>query len=248
MTKILCVIPARLQSTRLPRKALALIQDKPMIQWTYEAASTCQDMHKVIVATDSDEIARVIEHINGHVEMTPSDIKTGSDRVAFVAQKYPEYDVVVNLQGDEPFVTNDMLSSLVGPFLQKQNVQMTTLAAPLNYDVDYQDPDTVKVIYDHNHDALYFSRSPIPFLRDKAVKPSDLPIGMHLGLYAYTSEFLSKYTKLSQTMLECAELLEQLRVLEHGYKIRVCFTDKRVLEINTPQDLQKALDYVGKHT
>lgn len=240
MTKILCVIPARLQSTRLQRKALALIQNKPMIQWTYEAASACADFHKVIVATDSDEIAHVIQNIHGHVEMTSSDIKTGSDRVAFVSKKFPEYDVVVNLQGDEPFVTADMLSALVAPFLHKQDVQMTTLAAPFEYDLDYTDPDTVKVIYDCNYDAIYFSRSPIPFLRDKTIKPTDLPIAMHLGLYAYKSDFLAKYTTLAQTRLECAELLEQLRVLEHGYKIRVCFTDKRVLEINTPQDLEKA--------
>lgn len=243
MTKILCVIPARLQSTRLKRKALALIQDKPMVQWTYEAASACKDFHKVIVATDSDEIAQVIKNANGHVELTSSDIKTGSDRVAYVSSKFPEYDVVVNLQGDEPFVTPDMLSALVAPFLNHQQVRMTTLAAPFQYDLDYHDPDTVKVIYDLNHDAIYFSRSAIPFLRDKEIELDKLPIAMHLGLYAYTSEFLSTYTKLPQTMLERAELLEQLRVLEHGYKIRVCFTDKRVLEINTPQDLEKAQNY-----
>jgi len=242
--KILCIIPARLKSTRLPEKPLLLIQNKPMIQWVYEAALSCQDIHKIIVATDAQEIADVIEHIGGHVEMTPTNLKTGSDRVAYVSKKFPEYDIVINLQGDEPFVTPHMLSALVAPYLNGEDIPMTTLAAPLDFDTDYSDPNTVKVIYDKNYDAIYFSRSAIPFFRgNNNTANLKMPLAMHLGLYAYQSKFLHEYTQFSQTPLESVELLEQLRAIENGYKIRVCLTDKRIIEVNTQEDLEKARQY-----
>ena len=238
--KILCVIPSRLRSTRLPRKPLALIDGKAMVQWVYEAAVKCKDFTKVIVATDAIEIADIIRNVGGQIEMTPSELMTGSDRVAFVSKKYNDYDVVVNLQGDEPFVTPEMLSTLVEPFKNDSSVVMSTLASPFKYESDYNDPNTVKVIFDKNFDAIYFSRSPIPFFREGV---REVPVAAHLGMYAYKREFLQKYTDFKQTELEKAELLEQLRVIENGYKIRVGFTDKRIVEINTPEELELAQAY-----
>ncbi len=258
MTKILCVIPARLNSTRLPQKPLLKIKNKPMVQLTYEAACSCKDMHKVIVATDAQEIADIITNLGGHAEMTPSDLKTGSDRVAYVAQKFPDYDVVVNLQGDEPFMTAEMLSTLVKPFIDGEDIPMSTLAGPIDFEADYSNPNIVKVLFDQNFNAIYFSRASLPFFRDTRLKTnlvsekeqnkntsapssfSSLPLAAHFGLYAYKRSFLLKYTKFPQTPLEQTEMLEQLRVIENGYKIKVCLTNKRTLEINTPEDLQKA--------
>ena len=240
--KILCVIPSRLQSTRLPRKPLVMLGNKPMIQWVYEGALTCPHLSEVIVATDSQEIADVILKIGGKVEMTPSELPTGTDRVAFVAQKYSEYEVVVNLQGDEPFIKGEMLSSLVEPYLKGLNPSMATLACPIDMATEYNDPNTVKVIYNKLNQAIYFSRSPIPFYREKNV--DDVPILMHLGLYAYTRQFLLEYPTMKQTPLEKAEVLEQLRALENGIPIYVSQTPHRIIEINYPHDLEAANEYL----
>lgn len=234
---ILCVIPARIGSTRLPRKPLADLGGKPMVQRTYESASRCPAFDEVVVATDSDEIADVIRACGGTVVMTDSSIQTGTDRVAFVSSLYPEMDVVVNLQGDEPFVTTDMLTALIRPYLDGDMPGMTTLANPLDFDTQYHSPDVVKVIVDKQYNALYFSRAPIPFQRDMI---ADLPVYHHQGLYAFTREFLNCFSQLPQTPLECSEKLEQLRVLEHGYPIRVCVTSEKTLEINTPEELAMA--------
>ncbi len=237
MTKILCVIPARIGSTRLPRKPLALLAGKTMVQRTYEAARSCDAFAQVIVATDNDEIADIIRACNGDVVMTDSSIETGSDRVAFVASQKPEMDVIVNLQGDEPFVKKEMLTALVQPYLDGERPLMTTLANPLDFETQYHSPDMVKVIVDKNSDAIYFSRSPIPYQRE-VIK--NIPVYHHQGMYAFTRDFLLQFTKLPQTPLELSEKLEQLRVLENGYKIRVCITPHKTLEINTPDELAKA--------
>lgn len=234
--KILCVIPSRIRSTRLPRKPLLEIQGKPMVQWTYENASRCKILSKVIVATDCEEIAEVIKRCGGHVEMTDPELQTGSDRVASVAKKYPEYDVVINLQGDEPFIKPRMLEQLVAPYLAGEMPDMSTLAYKLDMEQDYHNPGFVKVITDLKHDALYFSRSPIPYFRVQV----EAPVYHHIGLYAFRRDFLLKYTTLPQTPLEQAESLEQLRAMEHGHKIRVCLTEDRTLEINTPEEFEMA--------
>lgn len=241
--KVLCVIPARIGSTRLKRKALALLGNKPMVQRTYEAAIQCPDLDDVIVATDSEEISSVIKSCNGKVEMTDKNIQTGSDRVAVVASRYPEMDVIINLQGDEPFIKPQMLTELAAPFFSDNPPQMATLAYELKSD-ELKNPDIVKVITDKNGDAIYFSRSPIPFQRDLSVKINTLH---HMGIYAYTKSFLKLYTKLPQTTLEIAEKLEQLRAIENGYKIRVCYTEHRTLEINTPEELEKARELIASN-
>lgn len=233
---ILCVIPSRIGSTRLPHKPLLTIQGKPMIQWVYENASRCKTITEVIVATDSQEIAEVITAIGGKVHMTDSNLPTGSDRVAHVAAHYPQMDVVINLQGDEPFVKPCMLEKLVSPYFQGENPDMATLAYPIDLATKHHDPGAVKVITDLQHNAIYFSRAPIPYFRVKL----DVPVYHHIGLYAYRRDFLMVYRTLPQTPLEKAEALEQLRVIEHGYRIRVSLTEERTLEINTPEELEQA--------
>jgi len=242
--KILCIIPSRIGSTRLPRKPLLLVQGKPMIQWVYENASNCSILDKVIVATDSEEIAKVIKDCGGDVEFTDPNLRTGSDRVAAVAKKYKDMDIVINLQGDEPFIKPKMLEQLVAPYLAGDNPEMTTLAYKLDLEKDYDNPGAVKVITDLNQNALYFSRSPIPNInnQDKAIL-NDMPVYHHLGLYAFRYDFLLKYCDLPQTPLEKAETLEQLRALEHGYRIRVCLTEEKTVEINTKEDLARAENF-----
>lgn len=239
MKKILCVIPSRIRSTRLARKPLLPIQGKPMIQWVYENASRCKVISKVIVATDCDEIANVITGIGGQVEMTDPEIQTGSDRVACVAKKFPEMDVIINLQGDEPFIKPLMLEQLVAPYLAGETPDMTTLAYPLDMKTKYNDPGAVKVITDLVGNALYFSRSPIPYFRTQ----ENAPVHNHMGLYAFRRDFLLHYTTLPQTPLEKTESLEQLRALEHGFKIRVCLTEEKTLEINTPEEYELAQQF-----
>jgi len=239
---ILCVIPSRIGSTRTPRKPLLPIQGKPMIQWVYENASRCKVFTKVVVATDSHEIADVIHAIGGEVVMTDPNLPTGTDRVAAVAQHFPEMSVVVNLQGDEPFVTPKMLEALVSPYLAGEFPEMTTLASPFNKEQDYHNPGAPKVITDLKGNVLYFSRSPIPYFRQEAKIP--VPVYHHMGLYAFTRDFLLLYRTLPQTPLEITESLEQLRVLEHGYKIRLCLTEQRSLEINTPEEYEMAQMFV----
>lgn len=236
--KCLCVIPSRIGSTRLPRKPLLPIKGKPMVQWVYENARSCPAISEVIVATDSEEIAAVIQAIDGNVMLTPSDLPTGSDRVAFAASCYPDVDVVINLQGDEPFVTSTMLLELITPYLEGESPSMTTLAYPLRPS-DYHNPDIVKVILDRNNHAIYFSRSPIPFFRtdNKTIAP---PVYHHVGLYAFKRDFLKCYTQLAPTPLEQIEMLEQLRAIENGYKIKVCLTAQATLEINTFAEYEQA--------
>ena len=170
--------------------------------------------------------------------MTDSDLPSGSDRVwAAVAKK--DFDVVVNIQGDEPFIRPRMLEQLVAPYLTGESPDMTTLANPLGMTTEYDSPAFVKVITDLNHNAIYFSRSPIPYFRNQV----QVPAYHHIGLYAFRRDFLLRYTTLPQTPLEKAEALEQLRAIEHGYRIRVCLTEEKTLEINTPEELAAAQNF-----
>ncbi|MDC0835077.1 3-deoxy-manno-octulosonate cytidylyltransferase [Leptolyngbya valderiana BDU 20041] len=238
--KILAVIPARYQSQRFPGKPLVRLGERPMVQWVYEAACQCPLFDRVVVATDNDKIADCVREFGGRVEMTRDDHLTGTDRVAEVAERYPEMEVVANVQGDQPFVTPRSLSQLLDPYLQGETPEMTTLGCPLDSEAAYRDPNTVKVLCDVRGHALYFSRAPIPYYRNRG----SAPVYHHLGLYAFRQDFLAEYAKLTPTPLEQCEGLEQLRVLEHGYAIRVCQTEKAAIEINTPDDLDKAQLYI----
>jgi len=239
---ILAVIPARYASQRFPGKPLVLIEGRPMVQWVYEAALGCAAFSRVVVATDSGLIAEAVLAFGGAVELTGSTHETGTDRVAEVAARYPESDVVVNVQGDQPFVSAPMLHALVQPFLDGRVPPMATLGCPLDMEQGYADPNTVKVICNQHGDALYFSRSPVPYLRN----PGRVPVYQHLGLYAFQRSFLTEYARLAPTPLERAEGLEQLRVLEHGYRIAVSLTEYAVPEINTPEDLEAGRAFLAR--
>jgi 3-deoxy-manno-octulosonate cytidylyltransferase (CMP-KDO synthetase) len=211
-----------------------------MVQWVYEAAKCCPDFAKVVVATDDARIAECVTAFGGEVEMTRSDHTTGTDRVAEVAERYPEMGAIANVQGDQPFATSAMLTQLVAPYVAGEQPDMTTLACPLADQSGYADPNVVKVVCDRRDHALYFSRSTIPYFRN----PVEVPVFHHLGLYAFRRDFLAEYAKLTPTPLEQCEALEQLRVLEHGYRIRVCQTQVAVPEINAPEDLLIAKDFI----
>ena len=228
--QILAVIPARFGAQRFPGKPLADLGGRPVIQWVYEAATSCPHFDAVVVATDDERIARCVEGFGGEVELTRGDHPSGTDRVAEVAERRPDADVVVNVQGDQPFAEAAMLTALVQPYLDGGRPAMTTLACPLAAEAR-DDLNTVKVVCDLAGNALYFSRSPIP---------SSGPALQHLGLYAFTREAVLHFPTLAPTALERQERLEQLRALEHGVQIRVCRTNRPVIEINTPEDLVAA--------
>lgn len=233
--KMIAIVPARYASTRLPGKPLKIINDKPMIQWVYEAVKESCVFDEVIVATDDQRIVECVEAFNGKVIMTKSTHISGTDRVAEVAYKYKDVDIVANIQGDQPFITKEIIHALVLPFKNKNLVDMTTVACPLKEE-DYSNPNVVKVLCNKKGEAIYFSRSPIPYYREKV----QAPVFAHLGVYAFRRDFLLEYAKMDATALEKCEGLEQLRVLENGYKINVTVTKNSIMEINTYEDLERA--------
>ncbi len=236
------IIPARYASTRFPGKPLAEICGKPMIQWVYERSSLCTSVDRVIVATDDERIADAVCRFGGEVAMTRADHPTGTDRLAEVAESL-ETDLVVNVQGDEPLIEPAMIDAAVQPLLTDNSIPMGTLQAPLGSLEEYLNPNVVKVVTDQHDFALYFSRAPIPYPRDHAAQLEvcwpTLPVAKHVGLYVYRRDFLLHYQSLVETPLEQSEKLEQLRVLEHGYKIKVAETPMTVQGVDTPEDLQR---------
>jgi len=226
--RVAAVIPARLGSTRLHAKPLIDVGGKPLVRRVYEAVRDCPLLDEVVVATDSEEVAELVD---GRVLMTSPDHPSGTDRVAEAA-RHLDADVVVNVQGDLPFVTHQVIADL----LSAPAEPMATVAAPL---ADPSDPATVKVVLDRTGRALYFSRSPLPYARNG--EPAYL---QHIGLYAFRRDFLETYTSLEPTPLELAEGLEQLRALEHGYAIHVSLTAAPMIEINTPEDVVAAQAYL----
>ncbi|MFN3344267.1 MAG: 3-deoxy-manno-octulosonate cytidylyltransferase [Chloroherpetonaceae bacterium] len=233
---ILAVIPARYASTRFPAKPLVMIEGKPMIQRTYESALRCKFFSKVIVATDDERIAHAVQSFGGEVELTRTEHQTGTDRIAEVASRHPDYEVIVNIQGDQPFISPEALEKLIEPYLRDELPEMTTVACPLDMLSGYRDEHTVKVICNQKLRAMYFSRAPIPFFRNAVHNP---PVYHHIGLYAFRRDFLFFYAMLPPSPLEQAESLEQLRALENGYTIQVGLISTPILEINTPDDLAK---------
>lgn len=236
--KILAVIPVRYGASRFPGKPLAELQGRPIVQWVHDSAVSCPAFDEVIVATDSDEIADRVREFGGTVELTRDDHSSGTDRVAEVAERHADADVVVNVQGDQPFATPEMLTALVEPYLGGGRPPMTTLACPLDDQESWHDPNVVKVVSRPDGYALYFSRSSIPhegFDEGSHARPRH-----HLGLYAFTRETVLRFSALEPTALELQERLEQLRALEHGIGLLVCQTSKPVFEVNTPDDLERA--------
>jgi len=236
--KILAVVPVRYEASRFPGKPLADLDGRPLVQWVYAAAVGCSAYDEVVVATDSEEIAARVREFGGSVELTRSDHPSGTDRVAEVAERHSDADVVVNVQGDQPFATAEMLTALVEPYLGGERPPMTTLACPLVDPAWWADTNVVKVVRGVDGYALYFSRASIPY--GAVDEGSHVRPLHHLGLYAFTRATIVRFPALSPTPLEQQERLEQLRALEHGIRIRVCDTDRPVLEVNTPEDLEEA--------
>lgn len=230
--KIACVIPARYASTRLPGKPLADIAGKPMIQRVYEQVSKATVPDVVIVATDDQRVAEVVTEFGGTVVMTKADHLTGTDRLAEVAQLRPDIDVIINVQGDEPLIEASLIDELSALFTETSQLQMATVGAPLQ-ESEYDEPSAVKVICNLKGEAMYFSRSLIPYPRNAFVNP---PL-KHIGIYAYTRDFLLEFAQLAPTPAELTESLEQLRALENGVAIRVIKTEARFVGVDTPEDL-----------
>lgn len=243
MPKIIGVIPARYGSTRFPGKPLVDILGKPMIQWIYENAKSSKLINYVLIATDDKRILNSAKSFGADVIMTPSDIPTGTDRVAYSIKEL-DADIIVNIQGDEPLMTADMIDSAIEPFLNEENIEISTLAVKIN-DVDTLfNPNVVKVVFDEDNFALYFSRSPIPFCRDAKDKDEWLRLGdyyKHIGIYVYARDSLFKFVNLKRSKLEDIEKLEQLRALENGMKIKVVITDKDTIGVDTQSDLEKVI-------
>ena len=229
-----CVIPARFASTRLPGKPLADIAGKPMIQRVYEQVSKAQKPDAVIVATDDQRVFDAVERFGGVAVMTKAEHPTGTDRLAEVATKQDNLDVIINVQGDEPLIDADVIDQLAALFEEDPNLQMATVASPL-LEEEYNEPSAVKVICNKRGDAMYFSRSLIPYPRHEFV---NAPL-KHVGIYAYRRPFLLDYAKMEPTPAEQTESLEQLRALENGFTIRVIKTDKRFVGVDTPEDLDR---------
>lgn len=236
------VIPARYASTRFPGKPLADLCGKPMIQWVYERSALCESVGRVIVATDDDRIALAVESFGGDVAMTRSDHLTGTDRLAEVAAGLDD-ELIVNVQGDEPLIDPAMIQAAVAPLLADDSIPMGTLKTPLTSIEEYRNSNVVKVVTDQHGFALYFSRAPIPYPRDftDALEHrwGELATAKHIGLYVYRREFLLRYPHLKMTPLESQECLEQLRALEHGYRIRVAETSLAGQGVDTPEDLEQ---------
>ncbi len=244
--KITAVIPARYASTRFPGKALADIGGKPMIQHVYERTCRASLVSRVIVATDDPRIADVIQQIGGEAVMTSASHETGTDRLAEVARDL-DCDLVVNVQGDEPLIDPAMIDQAIQPFFDSPDIKMSTLKTRVLCLHDFLSPNVVKVVTDLAGNALYFSRSPLPFFRDKwqDLKDDSFASGRmlcykHVGLYVYRRDFLLEFAAMPPTFLELSEKLEQLRAVENGVRIRVVETEFASIGVDTPDDLSKA--------
>ncbi len=227
------IIPARYGATRFPGKPLVELWGKPLVQHVYERACQAQTAQRVLIATDDDRIAAAARAFGAEVAMTRADHPSGTDRVAEAASGLVT-DLVVNVQGDEPLIDPSHIDAAVAPLLADTSIPMGTLCSPLETVTEIANPNVVKVVFDQAGNALYFSRFPIPFARDQA---ADAARFRHLGLYVYRKEFLLQLGQLSPTPLEQAEKLEQLRVLEHGYKIHVTVVSHTSPGVDTPEDL-----------
>ncbi len=247
---IVGIIPARFASTRLLGKPLAKIGSKPMIQHTYESASKSKLLDQVIVAADDIKIIELVEGFGGRAILTPNNIATGSDRIAHVAKEMPAADIIVNIQGDEPFIKGKMIDQAIEPLLFDDEIEVSTLAKKIETIEELRSPSIPKVVFDYNNFALYFSRSVIPFVRDAKSNFESLRLAdiyKHVGLYVFRRKALFKFTSIKPTDLEKAEKLEQLRMLENGIKIKIVVTEYENLAVDTPADLERARRYYERY-
>jgi 3-deoxy-manno-octulosonate cytidylyltransferase (CMP-KDO synthetase) len=236
--KVLGIIPARYQSTRFPGKPLVDIAGKSMIQRVYEQARKSELLTDVIVATDDDRIWNHVREFGGKAIMTSVDHLNGTSRCGEVISKESGYDVVINIQGDEPLVKPEQIDAVLSLF-KRDEVEIGTVVKRLHDSADIENENRIKVVLDHSGNALYFSRSAIPFVQGKQIShwPETIPYFKHIGIYAWRTETLKKLLLLKPTELEKAESLEQLRWLYYGYKIATVETEIETPNIDTPQDL-----------
>ena len=243
------IIPARYDSVRFPGKVLAEIGGKPMIQHVYERVSQAARLDRVIVATDDQRIKQVVEAFGGQAWLTRRDHASGSDRVGEVARQIPA-DYVVNIQGDEPFIAPAAIDAAVQKLQGRPDAVVATLVRKFTDAEEFLSRNTAKVILDRNDNALYFSRAAIPCMRDEAREASWLAqhdYYQHIGLYVFQREFLLEFISWPEGRLERVEKLEQLRILEHGFRIVCAFTDYESLCVDTPDDLLKAQHFWKEH-
>lgn len=244
MTKFICIIPARYASTRFPGKPLAILGGKTVIQRVYEQVNKV--IHDVYVATDDQRIFNQVEEFGGNVVMTSPNHRSGTDRIEEALQHIGgQWDVVLNVQGDEPFIQPSQIETLCSCFDEKQT-EIATLGKPFATIEAVENPNSPKIVVDNKGFALYFSRSIIPFIRgvEKNDWLSHYPFLKHLGIYAYRTEVLKQITQLPQSSLELTESLEQLRWLQNGFRIKVGTTDIETIGIDTPEDLAKAEKFI----
>ena len=229
------IIPARYGSARLEGKPLLKANDKPIIQWVWEKASKCPLVDRVIVATDDERIFYACKDFGAEVEMTSTEHKSGSDRIAEVASRHPEIGYIINLQGDEPLIEQANIELVIKGVLEDEKADISTLLREIKDEEEAQNPNLVKCVFDVNNYAMYFSRSKIPYERNSGKSR----IYGHLGIYGYKREALFKMTQLPQTTYEMAESLEQLRALQNGMKIKVAIVDNIPVGIDTMEDFEK---------
>ena len=233
------VIPARLASSRLPRKLLLAETGKPLLQHTYEAACRSRRASEVIIAADHPEIAHAVVRFGGRVQMTDPAAPSGTDRVAEVAMRLPNAGIIVNVQGDEPELSGEAIDTAIRMLEESSTAVLSTLATPIRSRAQLEDPACVKAVFDAAGRAMYFSRSPVPHPRewDHSLLTAEPPLFyQHVGLYAYRRDFLVRLAQMPQSQLEKVEKLEQLRVLEAGFRIMVGVVDEPTFGIDTPED------------
>jgi len=237
---ILGIIPARYASTRFPGKPLVDIAGKSMIQRVYEQAKKCTLLNEVVVATDDERILEHVTMFGGKAIMTSSDHQSGTDRCAEVALKHPGYDVIINIQGDEPYIDPEQISKVISCF-NDTNTQIATLVKKVLTNEELHNVNSPKVIINKNSEAIYFSRSPLPHIRGQEPNTwlQHFTYYKHIGIYGYRTDILQQITKLPVSPLEKAESLEQLRWVENGYKIKVAETELETFAIDTPEDLDR---------
>ncbi|WP_162418738.1 3-deoxy-manno-octulosonate cytidylyltransferase [Cyclobacterium roseum] len=236
--KTVALIPARFGATRFPAKLLADLRGKPLIARTYLSTLNTGVFDEVMVVTDHQDIAAAIQQEGGKVFISKKEHESGSDRIAEAAASL-DAEIIVNVQGDEPFQDEKSLSDLVAVFEDDQ-VQVASLMTPISGDALIQNPNIVKVVTDSDNFSLYFSRSPIPFQRNDNSQPNYF---RHIGIYAYKKSLLMKFTGWEKSALEKAEMLEQLRLLENGYQVKMVETSHQAVAIDVPEDLERALRY-----
>ncbi len=235
MSKTAIIIPARYASTRLPAKPLLEVKNKPIIQYVYEAASQSKLANEVIIATDDERIKKAAENFGAKCEMTKVDHKCGSDRIAEVALRHDNFDNILNLQGDEPQITPEVIDLAINTLTKDNNTDISTLVREITDENQINNPNCVKCVFDKDFNALYFSRCPIPYARNK----NHSPYYAHIGIYGYKKESLIKMTQLNQAPIEQQESLEQLRALYNGMKIKVAVTTLNPTGIDTIEDFEK---------